>query len=92
MVIISAYSRSDKSVSFWSFRRGRNTIAIWKHWKKPKTRIQALRKLGVADLQAYEWENTRLGYWQIARSPILSCQRRNKNDGNAGQDLTQTPL
>jgi RNA-directed DNA polymerase len=59
-------------------------MCIWKQWKKPKTRIQALRKLGVPDWQAYEWGNTRLGYWRIAGSPILSRTLDNKRLAMAG--------
>lgn len=71
-----------KSWNEWLRRRIR--MYIWKQWKKPKTRIQALRKLGVADLQAYEWGNTRLGYWRIAGSPILSRTLDNKRLAMAG--------
>lgn len=46
-------------------------MCIWKQWKKVRTRINNLRKLGVNPQKAYEWGNTRKGYWRTAHSPIL---------------------
>ncbi len=54
--------------------RHRIRMCIWKAWKKPKTRVKNLIKCGVPKWQAYEWGNTRLGYWRVACSPILHTQ------------------
>lgn len=53
----------------WIRRRMR--MVRWKEWKKVKTKHRNLTKLGIKPNQAWEWANTRLGYWRIARSPIL---------------------
>jgi group II intron reverse transcriptase/maturase len=53
----------------WIRRRLR--MCQWKNWKKPKTRIRNLIRLGVPKWKAYEWGNTRKGYWRISNSPIL---------------------
>ena len=53
----------------WMRRRIR--MCIWKAWKKPKTKIANLIKCGIPQWQAYQWGNTRLGYWRIAGSVIL---------------------
>ena len=53
----------------WIRRRLR--MCLWKEWKKPKTKIRNLIKLGVPTWKAYEWGNSRKGYWRIANSPIL---------------------
>ncbi len=53
----------------WIRRRLR--MCIWKQWKKPRTKIKNLIKLGIPKQRAYEWGNTRKGYWRIANSPIL---------------------
>ncbi|MNJ40426.1 Group II intron-encoded protein LtrA [compost metagenome] len=53
----------------WLRRRIR--MYIWKQWKKQRTKVQNLRKLGVPEWQAYQWGNTRLGYWRIAGSVVL---------------------
>lgn len=54
----------------WLRRRIR--VCIWKAWKKPKTRVENLVKCGIAKWQAYQWGNTRKGYWRIADSAILT--------------------
>lgn len=51
--------------------QARLRMCIWKQWKKVRTRINNLRKLGANPQKAYEWGNTRKGYWRTAHSPIL---------------------
>ena len=46
-------------------------MEIWKQWKQPKTRKANLQKLGIKAQKAYEWSNSRKGYYKIAHSPIL---------------------
>jgi len=58
------------SVDKWYRRRLR--MVIWKQWKRIKTKIANLRKLGINKHKAYEWANTRKGYWHIAGSYILA--------------------
>ncbi|MDQ6844533.1 MAG: group II intron reverse transcriptase/maturase [Bacteroidota bacterium] len=58
--------------------RVRLRIGSWKNWKKPKTRVWNLRKLGVTKSRAYMWGNSSKGYCRIAHSPIL--QRALNND------------
>ncbi|MGF7186963.1 group II intron reverse transcriptase/maturase [Desulfitispora alkaliphila] len=65
-----------KSLDEWIRRRLR--MCIWKQWKKPKTRIKNLTKFGIPKHKAYEWGNTRKGYWRIANSPILSRSLTNE--------------
>ena len=57
-------------VDEWYRRRLR--MVIWKQWKRIKTKIANLIKLGVKKQKAYEWANTRKGYWHVAGSYILS--------------------
>jgi group II intron reverse transcriptase/maturase len=52
--------------------RSRVRLCYWKHWKKTKTRISHLEKLGIKSNQAYQWGNTRKGYWRTVHSPILT--------------------
>ena len=54
-----------------SWIRRRLRMCLWKSWKKPKTRIRNLIKLGVPSWKAYEWGNSRKGYWRISKRPIL---------------------
>ncbi len=57
-------------VDTWYRRRLR--MVIWKQWKRLRTRGRNLMKLGINKHKAWEWANTRKGYWHIANSYILS--------------------
>ncbi|EXX90369.1 maturase [Paenibacillus darwinianus] len=37
-----------------------------------KTRFEKLQSLGIQKQKAWEYANTRKGYWRISNSPILS--------------------
>lgn len=41
------------------------------HWKHVRTRFKMLQKCGIEKGKAWEFANTRKGYWRIAGSPIL---------------------
>lgn len=53
----------------WYRRRIR--MVIWKQWKRIKTKLTNLVKLGVKKAKVWEWANKRKGYWHIAKSYIL---------------------
>ncbi|WP_018663015.1 group II intron reverse transcriptase/maturase [Heyndrickxia acidiproducens] len=61
----SVFQRLDA----WIRRRLR--MIMWKQWKKTKTKIRNLIRLGVPHYKAYEWGNSRKAYWRISNSPIL---------------------
>jgi RNA-directed DNA polymerase len=58
--------------------RVRLRMGIWKQWKKPRTKISNLVKLGVSYWKAYQWGNSSLGYCRVAHSPILSTTLNNE--------------
>jgi RNA-directed DNA polymerase len=58
-----------KSLDKWMRRRIR--MCIWKQWKKIKCRHDNLVRLGINNFKAWEFANTRKGYWRISKSPIL---------------------
>lgn len=58
-----------KLLDSWIKRRLR--MCLWKNWKKPRTRVRNLIRLSIPYGKAYEWGNTRKGYWRISKSPIL---------------------
>ena len=60
----------------WVRRRIR--MDIWKNWKRVRTKFANLQKLGLDKSQAWEYANTRKGYWRISDSPILSRTLTNK--------------
>ena len=53
----------------WYHRRLRSYI--WKCWKRVRTRFKNLMRCGISRWWAWQWANTRKGYWRIAESPIL---------------------
>ena len=53
----------------WYHRRLRSYI--WKSWKRVRTRFKNLMRCGISRWWAWQWANTRKGYWRIADSPIL---------------------
>ena len=59
-----------KTLDKWLRRRIR--MCFWKQWKKIKTKHDNLVKLGIRNSKAWEYANTRKGYWRISYSPILS--------------------
>lgn len=66
----------------WYRRRLR--MVIWKQWKRIKTKLKNLIKLGINKSKAWEWANTRKGYWHIANSFILSRTITNERLRKAG--------
>jgi len=47
-------------------------MCYWKQWKKIKTKYDNLIKHGIDNFKAWEYANTRKGYWRISNSPILT--------------------
>jgi len=66
----------------WYRRRIR--MIIWKQWKRVRTKLKNLIKLGVEKHQAWMWANTRKGYWRIAISSILRTTITNARLRQAG--------
>lgn len=71
-----------ESLDGWIRRRLR--MCLWKNWKKPRTKVHNLIRLGVPDWKAYEWGNTRKSYWRISKSPILHRTLGNSYWSNQG--------
>lgn len=53
----------------WTRRRIR--MCYWKQWKKTKTKYDNLMRYGMDNHKAWEFANTRKGYWRTSNSPIL---------------------
>ena len=66
----------------WMRRRIR--MVYWKQWKKVKTRYRMLKHYRIKEWKAWEYANTRKGYWRIANSPILSRTLDNQTLKNLG--------
>jgi group II intron reverse transcriptase/maturase len=65
-----------QGISEWLRRRMRQLY--WKRWKRIKTRLDNLIQLGVPRNKAWQWANTRKGYWCIAGSWILTTTMNNR--------------
>jgi len=59
----------------WLRRRLR--MCYWKQWKRISARLDNLVRLGISDSKAWEFANTRKGYWHTANSPILASSLTN---------------
>lgn len=59
----------------WMRRRLR--MCHWKDWKKISAKCSNLIKLGIDKSKAWEYANTRKGYWRVSHSPILACTLTN---------------
>ena len=60
----------------WIRRRLR--ACIWKQWKKIRTKYTNLKRLGVPTYKAWEYANTRKGYWRVSKSPIVETTLGNQ--------------
>lgn len=66
----------------WYRRRLR--MVIWKQWKRISTKVANLIRLGMTRSKAWEYANTRKGYWHTANSWILSTTVTNTRLRDAG--------
>ena len=67
--IADAKSALEK-IDQWLRRRIR--MWYWKQWKLVRTRFKKLMMYGIPRPKAWEFANTRKGYWRISNSPILN--------------------
>jgi len=63
-------------LSEWLRRRIRQIY--WKRWKRIRTRIANLTRLGIPFDMAWQWAYSRKGCWRIAGSPILATTINNR--------------
>jgi len=71
-----------KELDQWLRRRIR--LCIWKQWKRVRTRFAELKKRGISKEKAWEFANTRKGYWRISNSPIMKVAYKDKDLENLG--------
>ncbi len=72
---VAKASARVKDLEEWIRRRLR--ACIWKQWKKVKTKYSNLKRLGLPPNKAWQYANTRKGYWRISNSPILNLTLNN---------------
>ncbi len=80
-----AIADMKNTIDEWNgWLRRRLRMYIWKQWKKPRTRVANLKKLGMDEWKAYRNGNTRKGYWAVAGSGILKTTITNERLAQAG--------
>jgi len=73
---IADMKNTARELDGWIRRRLR--MCYWKQWKKVKTKHDNLVRLGINDVKAWEYANTRKGYWRISNSQILATSITNE--------------
>ncbi len=68
----------------WIRRRIR--MYLWKQWKRVSARFNNLKRLQIPEGKAWEWANTRKGYWRIAHSWVLTRSLTNEYLASIGYD------
>jgi RNA-directed DNA polymerase len=84
---VNYYRLADMSkhclrIDEWLRRRLR--MCYWKQWKKISARKANLVRLGIPESKAWEYANTRKGYWHTSNSPILACSLTNDHFRSLG--------
>jgi len=73
-----------QSLNEWIRRRIRQIF--WKQWKRIKTKHDNLVRLSIPNSKAWEWANSRIGYWRIAHSWVLTTSLTNEYLASVGYD------
>jgi group II intron reverse transcriptase/maturase len=58
---IASMKNNIEDINGWLYRRIR--MCIWKQWKKPKTKMRNLMKMGIPEYFAHMAANSRKGHW-----------------------------
>ena len=81
---IANMKRIIQDLNAWIRRRIRQLF--WKQWKNVSARFKNLKSLGICNEMAWQWANSRLGYWRIAGSQILTYSLTNAYLASIGYD------
>lgn len=79
---IASMKNTTREWDSWLRRRFR--MYIWKQWKKPRTRVENLMKLGLPEWRACEVAYSRKAYWKSARHASVQMAISNKRLAQAG--------
>lgn len=86
-----AIADMKNTIDDWNgWLRRRMRMYIWKQWKKPKTRVRNLQKLGIPEWAAYNYGYSRKGYWRMSGTTTLNNALSNERLAQAGYfDISQ---
>ena len=79
---IADMRKTMKEWDEWMRRRFR--CYVWKQWKLPRTRMENLKKLGIAEWRAAEVSYSRKGYWRSAHHAAVQKAISNERLVQAG--------
>ena len=80
-----AIASMKKTMEEWNgWLRRRIRMYIWKQWKKPKTKLRNLMKLGVPKNYAWMAANSRRGYWFTVDTGAVKRAITNERLASAG--------
>ena len=79
---IKVYARGWLNYYGWLYHRIR--MCIWKQWKKPKTKVRNLIKMGVPEDLAWQAGNSRRGYWFTTRTVAVNLAMTKERLINSG--------
>ena len=67
---IASMKKNIDDINGWLHHRIR--MCIWKQWKKPRTKVRNLVKLGVPEDLAWQAGNSRRGYWYTTQTVAVN--------------------
>ncbi|MEF9880833.1 MAG: group II intron maturase-specific domain-containing protein, partial [Clostridia bacterium] len=71
-----------EELNSWLYHRIR--MCIWKQWKKPRTKIRNLLKMGVSKDLAWRASNSRRGYWFTTHTVAINMAMTKERLINSG--------
>jgi len=84
---IASMKKNIEEINGWLYHRIR--MCIWKQWKKPKTKIRNLLKMGVPMELSWQAGNSRRGHWFTTQTVAINMAMTKERLINSGfYDLT----
>ena len=79
---VASMKKSIEEVNGWLYHRIR--MCIWKQWKKPKTKVRNLIKMGVPKDLAWQTGNSRRGHWFTTHTVAVNMAMTKERLINSG--------
>ena len=79
---IASMKKNIEEINGWLYHRIR--MCIWKQWKKPKTKVRNLIKMGVPKDMAWQTGNSRRGYWFTTHTVAVNMAMTKERLINSG--------
>ena len=79
---IASMKKNIEDINGWLYHRIR--MCIWKQWKKPKTKIRNLFKMGIPMELAWQAGNSRRGHWFTTQTVAINMAMTKERLINSG--------